>query len=235
MIGFSASTRGKAVEAGRAASAIRKDFAAALRLYRTEPLPTRLFVRARRMLTPVTAIVAHIPDTGAVLDVGCGHGLFTFALAHAYPRRRFLGVDPSPAKLAVAERVGRHVPNTTFRNCPVEAVAGEKFSVILILDVLYLLPPEQKRAMLRSCRALLAPGGVLILKTNDTAPAWKYEVARAQERLMTGAGFTMGTGALHFLSRAQNAALLEETGFQPVAYPLRHWTPYPHLLFVARA
>lgn len=233
-VGNQGRSQGNTVEAGRAASAIRKDFAAALRLYRTEPLPTQLFVRARRMLTPVTGIVSHIPETGSVLDVGCGHGLFTFALALAYPQRRFVGIDPSLAKLAVAERVGRRVPNTAFRNCPVEAMAGEKFGVILILDVLYLVPPEQKRAILRACRALMAPGGVLILKANDTTPVWKYEVARAQEKLMTGAGLTMGTGALHFFSRAQNAELLQETGFQPTSYPLRHWTPYPHVLFVAR-
>ena len=39
--------------------------------------------------------------------------------------------------------------------------------------------------------------------------------ALLQEQAMTGIGLTMGGGELHFLSREQNAGLLELAGFKP--------------------
>ena len=210
------------------------DFTAARRLYADESLGTRLFVFARCALAPLAAIAACVPRQGAVLDVGCGHGLFSLALAAADPGRRILGVDPSPAKISVAARVGRAFKNVEFREALVETLAEESFAAVTVLDVLYLLPDAQKKSLLGACRRLLAPDGVLVLKTNDTHPAWKYQVARAQERAMTALGLTLGTGALHFRSCTENAALLRASGFAPEIHHLAHWTPYPHTLFVAR-
>lgn len=210
------------------------DFAAARKLYRGEAGGTRAFVFARHMLAPLGAIAARVPTAGAVLDVGCGHGLFSLALASADPRRRIVGIDPSPAKISVALRAGRGFPAVAFREGVVQSVEGERFEAIVVLDVLYLLPDPLKRSLLDACRRLLAPDGVLLLKTNDTHPAWKYAVARAQEKAMTGVGLTLGTGELHFRSCAENAALLRGAGFAPEIHHLAHWTPYPHTLFVAR-
>ncbi len=211
------------------------DFAAARKLYRGEAGGTRAFVLARHVLAPLAAVAARVPADGAVLDVGCGHGLFSLALASADPARRIVGIDPSPAKIAVARRAGKGFPSVEFREALVQAVTGERFEAIAVLDVLYLLPDHLKRSLLDACRKLLAPAGVLLLKTNDTHPAWKYAVARAQEKVMTGIGLTLGTGGLHFRSCAENAALLRGAGFAPEIHHLAHWSPYPHTLFVARA
>lgn len=210
------------------------DFTGARKLYRGESRGTRAFVFARHMLAPLAAIAGRVPRTGAVLDVGCGHGLFSLALAGGDPTRRIVGIDPSPAKISVARRAGRQFPSATFREGLVQSVTGEQFETVIVLDVLYLLPDPLKRSLLEACRRLLVPNGVLLLKTNDTHPAWKYAVARAQEKVMTGAGLTLGTGDLHFRSCAENATLLRETGFAPEIHHLAHWTPYPHTLFVAR-
>ncbi len=213
---------------------IAADFAAAQKLYRREAAGVRAFVFARHILAPLAAIAARLPATGAVLDVGCGHGLFSLALACADSRRRIVGIDPSPAKISVALRAGQGFPALEFREGLVQSVTGEQFDTIVVLDVLYLLPDPLKRSILEACRRLLTPGGVLLLKTNDTHPAWKYAVARAQEKVMTGVGLTLGTGELHFRSCAENAALLRGAGFAPEIHHLAHWTPYPHTLFVAR-
>lgn len=211
------------------------DFAAARQCYRDAALGIRLFVLARHMLAPLARVARHVPPTGAALDVGCGHGLFSLALACVDPGRRILGIDPSPAKIDVARRAGQAFNNVAFREEVVESVRDERFAVITVLDVLYLLPDAQKMSLLVACRRLLAPDGVLLVKTNDTHPAWKYGIARAQERLMTGTGLTLGTGELHFRSCTENAALLRGAGFSVQVEHLAHWTPYPHTLFIARA
>ena len=212
----------------------RFSVAEALRLYQNEPLGIRLFVRARRLLTPLERIAAHVPAEGDVLDLGCGHGLFSLALGLADPQRRILGLDPSPAKIEVARRVGQVLPNVTFQLGSIEAAAEQAFGVIAVLDVLYLLPRHDKVALIQGCRRALSPDGVLLVKTNDTHPRWKYAITRLQEWVMTRSGLTLGHGGLHFLSCQANLALLQAAGFAARVVHLPHWTPYPHVLFVAR-
>jgi 2-polyprenyl-6-hydroxyphenyl methylase/3-demethylubiquinone-9 3-methyltransferase len=190
-------------------------------------------VLARHLLAPLKRVVAAVPPTGRVLDVGCGHGLFANALALGSAERQVLGVDPSGAKIAVAKASSVGLPNVRYRQGSVQDVEERGFDAITILDVLYLLPVEEKLAVLRACRERIAPDGVLIVKANDTRPPWKYRVARLQEEAMTGLGLTMGHGNLHFLSREQNAGLLELAGFQPRIVDLNNWLPYPHVMFVS--
>jgi 2-polyprenyl-6-hydroxyphenyl methylase/3-demethylubiquinone-9 3-methyltransferase len=200
--------------------------------YDGQSLGIRAFVLARHLLAPLGRVLAAVPTRGRLLDVGCGHGLFANAAALGSPHRDVIGVDPSRAKIAVAQSSAVGLPNVRFRQGTVQEIDETGFDAISILDVLYLLPIEQKLAVLRACRERIAPDGVLILKTNDTRPAWKYRVARLQEEAMTGAGLTMGHG-LYFLSREQNAGLLELAGFRPQIVDLNSWLPYPHVMFVS--
>ena len=206
----------------------------ALGRYAGQPLGIRGFVLARHLLAPVARVLAAVPDAGRILDVGCGHGLFANALALGSPARQVLGVDPSGAKLAVAKASATGLSNVRFAQGTVRQVDEGGFDAITILDVLYLLPIEEKLAVLRACRERIAPSGVLILKTNDTRPPWKYRVARLQEQAMTCLGLTMGHGELHFFSQEQNASLLELAGFRPQLVDLNTWLPYPHVMFVSR-
>ena len=204
-----------------------------LQQYRGQPLGIRAFVQARHLLAPMARILEAMPTSGRMLDVGCGHGLFANALALGSSARQVVGVDPSPAKIEIARASSAGIPNVQYVQGTVQEIDQFGFDAISILDVLYLLPRDDKLAVLRACRERIAPNGVLVLKTNDTAPAWKYRVARLQEQLMTGVGLTMGHG-LYFFSRRQNAELLRQAGFEPRFVDLNSWLPYPHVMFVSR-
>jgi len=208
-------------------------FQMSLARYAAQPLLVRAFVRARYLLAPLARVLAEMPASGRILDVGCGHGLFTNALALGSPARDVVGIDPSAAKTAVARASAVGLVNVRYVQATVQELDERDFDAISVLDVLYLLPVADKLALLRSCRERLAPGGLLVLKTNDTSPGWKCSFARLQEQLMTGLGLTMGQG-LYFLSREQNAALLELAGFRPRTIVLPSWLPYPHVVFVSR-
>ena len=202
--------------------------------YKSQPLGIRGFTLARHILAPLARVLDAMPASGRMLDVGCGHGLFANALALGSSARDVLGVDPSGAKITVARAGSAGLPNVRYQQGLVQDVDDGLFDGISILDVLYLLPVEEKLAVLRACRERISPNGVLVLKTNDTRPPWKYRVARLQEQLMTGLGLTLGHGELHFMSREQNAGLLELAGFQPRIVDLNNWLPYPHVMFVSR-
>ena len=201
--------------------------------YSGQSLAIRGFVLARHLLAPLARVLAAVPPSGRLLDVGCGHGLFANAAALGSADRQVLGVDPSGAKISVARSSSAGLSNVRYVQGTVQEVDERGFDAISILDVLYLLPIEEKLGVLRACRERIAPDGVLILKTNDTRPPWKYRIARLQEEAMTGVGLTMGHG-LYFLSREQNAGLLELAGFQPRIVDLNTWLPYPHVMFMSR-
>jgi len=211
--------------------------ARALALYANAAPSARLHVHARHRLCPMERIAERVPLEGRVLDVGCGHGLFSNLLALESPRRQVVGVDPMASKIAVAVRAARDLPNARYvvgtADTIAERGAERGYDVVTILDVLYLLPPPAKRALLERCRALLAPGGLLLLKTNDRAPRWKYLWARTEEQVMTALGLTEGQG-LYFYNAAENRALLAAAGFEAEVVRLDNWLPYPHVLFVAR-
>jgi 2-polyprenyl-3-methyl-5-hydroxy-6-metoxy-1,4-benzoquinol methylase len=153
-------------------------------------------------------------------------------MAVASPERSILGVDPSIAKIRAAEKLAARLPNTRFSQGTIDGLSEGGFDAITIMDVLYLLPVPEKLKILRRCRDLLAPDGRLVLKTNDTHPAWKYRWAWLQEVAMTRIGLTMGEHALYFLSCEQHVGLLKEAGFGRVDVAhLPFFLPYPHTLF----
>jgi 2-polyprenyl-3-methyl-5-hydroxy-6-metoxy-1,4-benzoquinol methylase len=206
----------------------------ALAHYRRESAFVRLFVLARRFLAPLERVAAEVPRRGRILDLGCGHGLFTNLLAVSAPEREILGADPSEAKLAVARRSSRGLPNVRYRQGRIEDVDEGGFDAIAILDVLYLLPDDEKLAVLRHCRELLAPDGRLLVKTNDTRPPWKYAIVRLEEELMVRAlGLTLG-GEIHFRRVSEYLALLRQAGFEARALEIDGGRPAPHRLFIAR-
>jgi 2-polyprenyl-3-methyl-5-hydroxy-6-metoxy-1,4-benzoquinol methylase len=210
------------------------DVHAALARYRRAPLFIRCFTFGRHLLAPLERIASYVPAGGRVLDLGCGHGLFTNLLALSTPRRQILGIDPSAAKIEIARRSSRGLPNVEYRQGTIDAVSESDFQAVSVLDVLYLLTDEKKLDVLKACRDRLAPDGLLLLKTNDTQPRWKYAVVRAEEELMVRViGFTYG-GEVHFRGVPQYLELLDAADFDAQVVSLDSWLPVPHRLFLAR-
>jgi SAM-dependent methyltransferase len=48
------------------------------------------------------------------LDIGCGAGELSLALARGHPQARFVGVDVSPSLIATARARGEHISNVEF-------------------------------------------------------------------------------------------------------------------------
>jgi 2-polyprenyl-6-hydroxyphenyl methylase/3-demethylubiquinone-9 3-methyltransferase len=180
----------------------------------------------------MAAIERRVPLEGRILDMGCGHGLFSAVMSLSSPGRSILGVDPSQAKIEVATKLSAKLHNVTFFQGLAQDVTETGFDAVTILDVLYLLPVEEKIRVLSRCHEVLAPGGRLILKTNDTHPAWKFRWAWFQEVLMTKVGLTMSDHALYFVSCAQTVSMLRQVGFHEIqVVHLPTVLPYPHTLF----
>jgi 2-polyprenyl-3-methyl-5-hydroxy-6-metoxy-1,4-benzoquinol methylase len=210
----------------------------ALRLYADAGAATRAHVRIRWYTCPFPPIAGALPEDGRILEVGCGHGLFSAFLALQAPRRSVRGIDIDAAKIdearaaaAKAQAMGADLDFAVARSG--ELLPGP-WDGIVIVDVLYLLDEDAQVSLLRACAEALAPGGVLAIKEMADQPRWKFRWNRLQEtlsvrvlRITQGASFT-------FLPPARLAAVLSEAGLRTSSVRLDQGRMHPHHLLVGR-
>jgi 2-polyprenyl-6-hydroxyphenyl methylase/3-demethylubiquinone-9 3-methyltransferase len=106
-----------------------------------------------------------------VLDVGCGGGILSEALAAA--GADVTGIDLAPRVLEVA-RLHLHESGVRvdYREIGVEALAAQqppKFAAIACMEMLEHVPDPA--SVIAACAELLAPGGRLFLSTLNRTPA----------------------------------------------------------------
>jgi SAM-dependent methyltransferase len=201
-------------------------------VYGELPRRDRLHMILRWWLCPMPAAAAHVPMEGVIVDLGCGHGLFTLLLARASADRQVIGIDLDARKIAVARQV--RLPNLRFEVGDIGQVEVPSAQAVTILDVLYLVPYDIQERLLVACADRLAPGGVIILKETAEVPRWKAWLNRLEETLAVRAlRITVG-GTFYFRTRADWQALLERLGFAVETIPLDRGYYHPHVLFVAR-
>ncbi|TLY51412.1 MAG: bifunctional 2-polyprenyl-6-hydroxyphenol methylase/3-demethylubiquinol 3-O-methyltransferase UbiG [Gammaproteobacteria bacterium] len=148
-----------------------------------------------------------------VLDVGCGGGILSEALATA--GADVTGIDLAPRVLEVA-RLHLHESNhqIDYREISVEALAAEMpaaFDAISCMEMLEHVPDPG--SVVQSCATLLKPGGRLFLSTlNRTPLAFGAAIVGAEYALNL-----LPRGTHHyaqFIRPSELAAALRSAGFE---------------------
>jgi SAM-dependent methyltransferase len=143
-------------------------------------------------------LLAHRPEAGRLLEVGCAYGFFLDAAS----RFTCTGVEISDAARARCRQRGLAVfPSVA------EAAGRGPFDVGVMLDCIeHLADPAE---MVADVHRVLAPGGLLLVTTGD----WGSWLARA-----TGRHWRLMTPPQHlfYFSRVTLPALLERLGFTVV-------------------
>lgn len=130
--------------------------------------------RALHALNPVRLgyVAARVALRGGrVLDVGCGGGLLSEALAQAGAVVTAIDLAPSLIKVARLHGLESGV-QVDYRVQPVDALAAEMpaaFDAITCMEMLEHVPDPA--AILRNCAMLLKPGGRLFVSTLNRTPA----------------------------------------------------------------
>ncbi len=206
-----------------------------LALYAGSPLSARAFIRGRILLSDLEFIERFVPDAGDILDLGCGHGLFSNLMAIRAPRRHVTGIDISEAKVEEARRTLAGRSNIEFIRGDIDAAGDAAFDAIAIIDVLYLLPRAEQLRVLSACRRKLRPDGLLVWKAQERRPRWKFAWTYLQEFIMTSAGLTKGRrDRLTFMSREQSLEVLAAAGFHARSVEMKSRRPYSDILYLGR-
>lgn len=121
----------------------------------------------------------HADPALPVVDVGCGNGRFTRALAPRFPR--VLGVDLSPAAIARARRESS--PEIGFRTLDMTTPGAGTLLVaelggpanVFVRGLLHVLDVAARRRLADNVAALTGPRGtVLLAETNRRGPLLRY-------------------------------------------------------------
>ena len=151
--------------------------------------------------------------------------------ASVAPTRRLVGVDRDPGRIAHARTSADRLALKNVEYHAKDALLWnneEAFDAIYMLDLVHHLPREQVRGFLIRVRALLRPGGLLLLKEVEDRPRWKMAFTWLLDRLMVGAE------PIHYWPAPDLVALLDGLGFDVVKHRMRDILPYPHVLYVCR-
>ncbi len=113
---------------------------------------------------------AHLQNK-QVLDVGCGGGILTDAMARLGAQT--LGIDLATKSLKVAQlhALEAQTPNVQYREVSVEALAAERpasFDVVTCMEMLEHVPDPS--SVVRACAQLVKPGGWVFFSTLNRNP-----------------------------------------------------------------
>lgn len=159
-----------------------------------------------------------------VLDVGCGGGILSEAMARA--GADVTGIDLADKSLKVARLHGLESGvKVEYRKVPVEQLAAEQagqFDVVTCMEMLEHVPDPA--SIVRACAALTKPGGWVFFSTlNRNAKAFLFAIVGAEYVLRL---LPRGTHSYDmFIKPSELAAAARGAGLEPVGMRGMEYNP----------
>ncbi len=116
-----------------------------------------------------------------LLDVGCGGGILSEALAYKGAQVTGIDLEPHAIDTAKAHALNAHLA-IDYQCIDIQALNADLFDVITCMDMLEHVP--QPELIIKECARLLKPGGYLLLSTlNRTLKAYIGAILLAEYAL----------------------------------------------------
>jgi len=204
--------------------------------YKDESPATVFHVIGRAVACPFLRLLPYFPESGKILDIGCGHGVLLNLLAcdSANRGRRLTGIDHALNKIEIAARCAAD-PDMRFSTTSLESFPDGEFDAVSIVDVMCTIGMDKWKGIFDNCFRILKPEGRLILKETITRPLWKYWLIMLEEIIAIELVKITKGESPHIESVETHRKWLGKSGFDIVEEkPVNtiHWAS--QYLFIAR-
>ena len=154
-----------------------------------------------------------LPDSGKIVDIGCGYGFMSQMLAMLNEQREIVGIDYDNGKIEVASHCYRKPANVQFEVADITQYPLPEADAFVLSDVLHYLPLSDQKEVLRQCAVKLNEGGILLIREGDKDYADRHSRTRLTEFFSTKImRFNKVSNRLAFLSGKDLEAICTDLG-----------------------
>jgi 2-polyprenyl-3-methyl-5-hydroxy-6-metoxy-1,4-benzoquinol methylase len=171
----------------------------------------------------------YLPESGEILDVGCGFGLFSLYYALTGPGRFVRGLDMNARRIATARRAAARLglDNVAYeRGDALDFKGVGDYAAAYMLDIVHHIPTASVLPLLTALHRCVTPGGHLLVKDVGTEPRYKLWFTWTLDRLMAPR-----TPVTYWPPERLQSAL-EKVGFVVYRHLMVDILPYPHVLYI---
>ena len=166
--------------------------------------------RSKKFLDQIAKLLGQPAEKIRLLDVGCSSGAFLHAAVKLGFRAE--GIEPAPKAAATAQTAGLKVHRGLLQEA---GYADGQFDAITLFEVIEHL--QQPQELLKECRRILRPGGILLVGTGNTA-SWSMAAMGARWEYLH---IAKHGGHVSFFNPGSIAFLAQQSGFSVAAVRTR--------------
>ncbi|NMM47880.1 trifunctional MMPL family transporter/lysophospholipid acyltransferase/class I SAM-dependent methyltransferase [Marinigracilibium pacificum] len=141
-----------------------------------------------------------VPKKGKIVDVGCGYGLMSYALAYSSSEREVIAIDYDDDKISVAQNCPDYPQNIKFYESDVVMFDYSKSDAFIVSDVLHYLTAEKQLNLLKKLTQNLNEGGRIIIRDGDREKVDRHNGTKLTEYFSTGTGFNKTENKLNYIA-----------------------------------
>ena len=151
-----------------------------------------------------------------VLDIGCGAGELSLAVARGNASAQIIGVDVSPSLVAAAQQRGAEHPNVRFEEADAGSWSGNGFRPDKLISRHGVMFFDAPRAAFANLRGIANPGAELVFSCfrSPRLNPWASELASLLE--VPGNTDSTAPGPFAFADPGHVRAILGDAGWQEI-------------------
>ena len=169
----------------------------------------QIYVAQNDLLKVITQELKKLPDLGDLVEMGCGTGYFTEAIAAK--SKRMVATDLSDTLLETANKRMNGYLQVTVRkeNCMATSFSSEAYDAVFTANLIHVI--ESPLALLEECHRILRRNGRLIITTYTSYGMTPWEKVKMGIRFIKAWG--RPPAHTHSFSPDDLVRLMKDTGF----------------------